>query len=815
MLSFCFKFNLYHIFKITLMSTESEAVQNSSEHDSVKRQAVAYEDADQRQRMLDDQQLRYHPSVSPQPSHPMMYRHGMEQLMMRQVVPHSISPRMPQAEDSDLTDAMIFLNRIKEEFSDNLHVYDSFLETMRDFRFEKIDAEEVCKAVRILFKDKPHLIRLFDEYLPHHLRYSDMSRSYDMQMSERHKNMPFRGSGFMPKPPAPIHMGQMPPGSALHINRMGHPMPAHPSFIGRPVRQSPPPQVNASQEAQQRFKSTTSQQLLPPQSPRHKTAHDFVQQVKKRYLNKPLIYKQFVDLLQNSKNSFEKLYTQVSALLCDSPDLIEKFEKNFKTPQSPDEMMYTVDKDPLKKIKQKLAEQGTLEQFLKIINYYNQNYLSAIDVIALVEPLIEDKENVSAFKSFIKYEETVQEGDTNRYKGLEKIGSYRILPMEIALDSSLSLSKEVLNCTCISVSTHESEDDTYVFRHKNHSEDLITRIVDERSEADLVMDRLKYLIIKLEEIYESLEDVELAPNDIHMSGSLVKETLRHVYDNKCPEILESILVNPKKAIPIVLKRLNKVFRENLERLRDFKKFWRDIIEEHYYKAYDTKGVLYRSQEKNYLSLRNVECESRSPLSFDIKDLELLENIREFFNIFAKNHASNSFRKPSVESQLQVFDSFIEELHKDSISKTTNFDTYALYYYLLILYVRLEEIKALKLGPISSNPMAVSISLQEEYHVEDRYTEILRAARDLMSKQIDADRFEEIVRRMTDSMGYKLYNFKKIVSKIEKQVNVLIEGNAEEAQDEEELTNYSVVKVGSVVTICKVGNAVDEVSANKN
>ncbi|ELA42490.1 uncharacterized protein VICG_00589 [Vittaforma corneae ATCC 50505] len=454
---------------------------------------------------------------------------------------------------------------------------------------------------------------------------------------------------------------------------------------------------------------------------------------------------------------------------------------------------------------------------MKVINYYNQNYLNASDVITLVEPLIEDKENMAAFKSFIKYEEVVLETEATRYKGLEKIGSYKILPIEITLDSSIPLFKEVLNCTCVSVSTHESEDDTYVFRHKNHSEDLLTRIVDERSEADLVMDRLKYLIIKLEEIYESVEDVELAPNDIQMSGSLVKETLKNVYDTKCPEILESILINPKKAIPVVLKRLNKVFRENLERLRDFKKFWRDIAEEHYYKAYDTKGVLYRSQEKNYLSLRNVECESHSPLSFDVKDFELLSNIRNFFSVFAKSHASNSFRKPAVEAQLQVFDSLLEELYKESTSKITNFNTYALYYYLLMLYTRLEEIKKLKLEPISSNPVTVSISLQEEYHIEDRYAEILKAAEELMNKQLDADRFEEIVRRMTDSMGYKLYNFKKIVSKIERQVNSLIEGNTEEVQDEEgEQANYSIVKAGSIVTIRRVeDSAIEEVSTNKN
>jgi len=793
------------------MSTESDPIQNSSDHNSERKQSIPYEDMDKRARGMEDQPLRYHTSVSPPPQHPMMYRHGMEQMMMRPAMPRSISPRMPQAEDSDLTDAMIFLNRIKEEFNENLHIYDSFLETMRDFRFEKIDAEEVCKAVRILFKEKPQLIRLFDEYLPHHLRYVDsLNRGYDM--GERHKGIPFRAPGFIAKPPTPIHMGQMPPNSAMHMNRMGHPMQQHPSFIGRPVRQSPPPQMGMPQDAQHIFKPPVQQP--PPQSPRHKTAHDFVHQVKKRYLNKPLIYRQFVELLQNSKNSFEKLYTQVSALLCDSPDLIERFEKNFKTPQSADEVMYTTDIDPLKKIKQRLAEQGTLEQFLKAINFYNQNYLSANDLIALVEPLMDDGENLSAFKSFIKYEEVVLDGEMTKYRGCEKVGSYKILPVKLNANTSTALPWEVLNCTCVSVSTHESEEDTYVFRHKNQSEDLICRIVDERSEADLFMDRLKFLIVRLEELYETVDDSELDLDDIKMSSSLVKETLKSVYENKSSEILEAILTNPKRAIPVILKRLNRVFKDNLERLREFKKFWADIVEEHYYKAYDTKGVVYRSQEKNYLSLRNVGNESHTPLTFKVDDLETLGQLRGLFETYCKNHTSNSFRKPTVEAQMQRFDLMLDDLRGGAMSKVTNFTTYALYYYFMILYVRLVEIRKLSLGPVTSNRMAVSIALQEECQIDDRYAEILGAAESLMNKQIDADRFEEVVRRMSDSMGYKLYNFKKIVSKIEKQINALIDEKTEQEDENTEQGSYAIVKEGDVVSICKVMGAPEAIPVSK-
>lgn len=781
------------------MSSEDEKPQSSLEYEGGKRPPMAYEEMDRRHGRMEEQQMRYHPNGNSVSPHQMAYRHGMEAMMMRPGMPRPISPRMPQAEDSDLTDAMIFLNRIKEEFSDNLHVYDSFLETMRDFRFEKIDADEVCKAVRILFKDKPHIIRLFDDYLPHHLRYPDVNRGFDMQRNERHKGMPFRGPAFIPKGSAPMHLGQVPHGSGMHMSRMGHPMPPHPSFIGRPVRQSPSPQTG---DQPPRFKQPPIPQPMPPQSPRHKTAHDFVHQVKKRYLNKPLVYRQFVELLQNSKNSFEKLYTQVSALLCDSPDLIEKFERNFKTPQSPTEAIYTVDTDPLRQIKEKLADQGNLEPFLKAISFYNQNYLSADNLIGLVEPLIGDKENITAFKSFINYEDAVLDGEPNRNKEMEKIGSYKILPVKIKLNTSSSLSREVLNCTCVSVSTHESEDDTYVFRHKNHSEDLLCRILDERSESDLLMDRLKYLIVRLEELYEAAEESELDLDDIKMSSSLVKETLKIIYENKSSEILEAILTNHKKAIPVVLKRLNKVFKDNVENMRPFKKFWRDMVEEHYYKAYDTKGVFYRSQEKNYLSLRNIQQESMNKHVFIVKETEQLMNLRGLFQVYVKSHTSTAHKRLSAEMQLKCFDSVISDLKRDSVSRMVSFGQYSLYYYILTLYSRLEEIRALQLEPISSNPMAVSIALQEGYNVSDRYNEIMKAAHELMSKQIDADRFEDTVRRMTECMGYKIYNFKKIMSKIEKQVNSLIDESNEE-MPEDSNDKYSILKIGDAVTICRV------------
>lgn len=662
-------------------------------------------------------------------------------------------PMQLQPEDTDLNDAMIFLNRIREEYRDQSEIYDNFLETMRDFKFEKIDADEVCRAIRVLFKDKIYLVKLFDEYLPHHLRYAE-----NANLEDRGKMGQFRVS--YPKVPV------QPP--TMNIARMQS---IGPNFVTRPAKP-----VSTYNEVFQENAIRAKPEIPEVDSPKKKLAKEFIQVVKKRYTSKPLIYKQFVEILQNSPNNFEKLYTQVSALLWETPDLVEKFEQNFQTCSSSTDVVYTIEADPLKKIKQVLAQKGVLEPFLKFINFYNQNYITANELISIVEPILENEENLTALKNFIKFEEIPVEHE-NKYKNLKKTGSYRVFENKIHLKSHT----QILNDYCVCVPTYESEEDVFVFREKNYSEELISRIMDERSDADLILDRLRFLITRLEDVYESVENGEIEMEDIQMSSSLVKETLKTVYDNKCNEILESILTTPKKAIPVVLRRLTKVYVNNSIKIREYKKFWRNIVDSHYYKAYDTKGVSYRSFEKNILSLKYIYEESTTPFCIKIFDLEILEIIKEFFHIYISSHKDP---KKSILEQGEIINGLLDTLLLANVTISVDFKTYALYYYVLSLYDRLQQVKIMKLEPLTSNPMAVSINLQQEINIVDRFYAVVEAGKKLLSKDLDVEMFEEEVRRLTENLGFKLYNLKKIISKIEKQINRIIDQEVDE-----EFTGY--------------------------
>jgi len=350
----------------------------------------------------------------------------------------------------------------------------------------------------------------------------------------------------------------------------------------------------------------------------------------------------------------------------------------------------------------------------------------------------------------------------------------------------------------------------YVFRDKNSSEELLSRIDDERSEGDLNMGRLKYLIGKLEELYAEMGDSQLEMDDIEMSAALIKETLKKVYDGKSNQVLEAILETPKKAIPVILSRLHKVYKDNLATHRQRRKFWRSLVDEHYYKAYDTKGVMFKSEERNLLSLKQLHSGSPEPLAVRLDDREVVALIRELFAGFVQNASSAAHRRLPADEQVACFDSVFGELLRDDYSATVDFDYYALSLYICTLFSRFSEIKNASFDPITPNRIAVEVGLQKNVRITDRFAELVDAARGLVAKDIDADAFEEKVRQLTDSRGYKLYNLRKILSKIEKQVMLLLDRRSEGYNGESSYPGtYAIECKAGTITLCQIRDGFDE------
>ncbi|OUC41001.1 paired amphipathic helix repeat-containing domain protein [Trichinella nativa] len=72
----------------------------------------------------------------------------------------------PSHSSSVPTDAMGFLERVKEQYINKPDVYNEFLEIMKEFKEQRLDTAAVLKRVAVLFHGMPHLILGFNTFLP-------------------------------------------------------------------------------------------------------------------------------------------------------------------------------------------------------------------------------------------------------------------------------------------------------------------------------------------------------------------------------------------------------------------------------------------------------------------------------------------------------------------------------------------------------------------------------------------------------------------------------------------------------------------------
>ncbi|KAJ7478041.1 paired amphipathic helix [Mycena galericulata] len=68
------------------------------------------------------------------------------------------------------TDALNFLNAVKNEFPDQPKQYNHFLDIMKEFKHGVIDHIRVIQRVNLLFDGHPHLVRGFNKFLPDNLQ---------------------------------------------------------------------------------------------------------------------------------------------------------------------------------------------------------------------------------------------------------------------------------------------------------------------------------------------------------------------------------------------------------------------------------------------------------------------------------------------------------------------------------------------------------------------------------------------------------------------------------------------------------------------
>ncbi|KAJ1667819.1 hypothetical protein EV178_001016 [Coemansia sp. RSA 1646] len=323
---------------------------------------------------------------------------------------------------------------------------------------------------------------------------------------------------------------------------------------------------------------------------------------------------------------------------------------------TPDELAF------FERVKRFIGQPTAYNEFLKLLNLYNQQILDPKTLVERAESFIgDDQELFGWFKQFVGFDEQQNEIEDSRasdeaivesivgpepgpYISPEEAAkalrparprvllsecksfgpSYRLLP-----DSSIqakcsgrdSMCYEVLNDRWASHPTWASEETDFVHHKKSQFEEAMYRSEEDRHEMDIEIDTNLSVIRQLTPIAQQIEQMDpekqmqltLPENFWGMSEALPRRALRKVYDiGRAIEIIKAMHTHPAVAIPIVLKRLKQKDEEWRKQRRELAKVWRETDAKNYYRALDHQGLLFKPADRKNTSPKHLitEIETR-------------------------------------------------------------------------------------------------------------------------------------------------------------------------------------------------------------
>ncbi|GAV99213.1 Paired amphipathic helix protein pst1 [Lentinula edodes] len=206
----------------------------------------------------------------------------------------------------NVTDALSYLDAVKNKFSTRPDVYNHFLDIMKEFKSQQIDTPGVIKRVSALFQGHHSLIQGFNTFLPVGYRIECSSDANHITVTTpRGTKMETTGSGGG----KPFHWSDEPEPHS--------PIPHPPKHSEHRERRILPPSRRGTPD----ISLLQAPQAMEP-------AVAYVQKIKQRC--DPETYRQFLDILSRYHHSpesinEEEVSKQISQLFKDAPDLRSDF----------------------------------------------------------------------------------------------------------------------------------------------------------------------------------------------------------------------------------------------------------------------------------------------------------------------------------------------------------------------------------------------------------------------------------------------------------------------------------------------------------
>ncbi|XP_069783910.1 paired amphipathic helix protein Sin3b isoform X3 [Narcine bancroftii] len=550
-------------------------------------------------------------------------------------------------------DALSYLDQVKMQFGNNPAVYNEFLDIMKEFKSQSIDTPGVIDRVSRLFQGHPDLILGFNAFLPPGYRI------------EIQKNKAVSVHGPTPADTQVLteaaheRAAAAPTNAAVAPVTRAEPAPTQSPLVGhkdehmdrRPIREDSTPRLLDHHD-----------DLISndPHPVEFDNAISYVNKIKNRYLERPEVYKSFLEILHTyqftgsatsekdeskmidedeaSKHSQSKKRLRTTLL----PQVPPPLKKKLKLSSVKDRSLASAGKHGtlrefsfFDRVRRILKSQEVYENFLRCIALFNQEVVSGSELLQLVTPFLgKFPELFARFKSFLGQKELSLTQPLQRdrpvdgiareidYASCKRLGSsYRALPktyQQPKCSGRTAVCKEVLNDTWVSFPSW-SEDSTFVSSKKTPYEEQLHRCEDERFELDVVLETNLATIRVLESVQKKLsrmspEDQDKYRLDNCLGGTsevIHRRAIYRIYGDKAPEIIDGLKKNPATAVPVVLKRLKAKEEEWREAQQGFNKIWREQYEKSYLKSLDHQGVNFKQNDTKALRSKSLLNEIES------------------------------------------------------------------------------------------------------------------------------------------------------------------------------------------------------------
>ncbi|KAF9055963.1 hypothetical protein BJ165DRAFT_1429814 [Panaeolus papilionaceus] len=281
----------------------------------------------------------------------------------------STDPLAQSQRPLNVTDALSYLDAVKNQFQNNPDIYNQFLDIMKDFKSQVIDTPGVIERVSRLFHGNPLLIQGFNTFLPVGYRIDVSADPLDpntitvttpmgtvtqttdgssnpiftatRQQQQQQRDAMALPQAAVPPPIYPVTTPLVPPIPNPPLSRSHTPHAfqlAHPQLPFDPIY-SPgthQTQTNAAaflnnlnghnNHSSNQGKNSVE---MPPGEFNH--AIQYLNKIKARYSDDPNTYKQFLDILQTYQKETKlgqdsQVFVQVQSLFKDAPELLAEFQ---------------------------------------------------------------------------------------------------------------------------------------------------------------------------------------------------------------------------------------------------------------------------------------------------------------------------------------------------------------------------------------------------------------------------------------------------------------------------------------------------------